>query len=152
VRSFTFPGTFEDHDEAETLIWHIQNRPGWGGHYEIRIRSAALWGPDFDGLEPDDAGAIRHSGLPLNSAGDLTECVLTGDLPCLIDLAGRRRPTTVHFELDLREHSDRPAHNRKNFSSRRSSTAPRTRSPTTGSKKARSASTTHFAQAGLCAA
>ena len=115
MRSFTFPGTFEDHDGAETLIWHIQNRPGWGGHYEIRIRSAALWGPDFDGLEPDDAGAVRHSGLPLNSAGDLTECVLTGDLPCLIDLAGRRRPTTVHFELDLREHSDRPAHNRKNL-------------------------------------
>ena len=53
--------------------------------------------------------------LPLNSAGELTRCVLTGDLPCVVEVAGRRRPTTVHFELDLREHSDRPAHDQKNL-------------------------------------
>jgi hypothetical protein len=41
--------------------------------------------------------------------------VLTGDLPCIVEVAGQRRPTTVHFELDLREHSNRPAHNPKNL-------------------------------------
>jgi hypothetical protein len=119
VRSFAFPGTFEDHDGAETLTWQIRSsdRPGWGGRYEIRtrIRSVDVWGADFDGLEPDDAGAADGGVLPINSAGELTRCLLTGDLPCTVEVAGQRRPTRVHFELDLREHSDRPAHNPKNL-------------------------------------
>lgn len=119
MRSFSFPGAFEDDDGTEALTWHIQasDRPGWAGRYEIRarIRNVDVWGADFDGLEPDDADAADDSALPLSPAGEVARCVLTGDLPCTVDVEGRRRPTTVHFELDLREHPDRPTHDQKNL-------------------------------------
>ena len=109
MRPISFPGTFEDSDGMETLTWRIQSsdRSGWAGRYEIRtrIRDVDVWGVDFDGLEPDVADP---SVLRLNSASEITQCVLTGDMPCTSEFAGQRRPTTVRFELDLREQTHRP--------------------------------------------
>ena len=60
-------------------------------------------GIDFDCLEPADPAATGR--LPLNSAGELSECVLGGDLPCLVEAGGQRRAGVINFVLDLRHGS-----------------------------------------------
>src|SRR5207247_2098279 len=37
-----------------------------------------------------------------NRAGELSNCVLSGDLPCTVAAGGRRRPAAIAFSLDLR--------------------------------------------------
>jgi Family of unknown function (DUF6304) len=65
------------------------------------IRGIDLRGMDFDSMEPADPSAAAGK-LPLNQAGELTGCVLSGDLPCTIAVDGQRRPATIAFSLDLR--------------------------------------------------
>ncbi len=119
MKLLSFPGTYEDDDALEKITWHMQpsERPGWSGRYEIRtrIRGIDVWGADFDGLEPDGATELRRDALPLDASGQLSGCVLTGDLPCTVAVADERRPTTIHFELDLRDRPDRPRHDLKNL-------------------------------------
>jgi hypothetical protein len=47
------------------------------------IRGTDLWSTDFDSLEPLDHSAVAGQ-LPLNGAGELYDCVLSGDLPCIL--------------------------------------------------------------------
>ena len=60
-------------------------------------------GHDFDSLQPDWPDAAGPGALPVNEYGDLTGCVLRGELPCAYEAGGRRRDGVVHFALDLRE-------------------------------------------------
>jgi hypothetical protein len=57
---------------------------------------------DFDGLEPVHERDARTGALSLNSAGELYNCVLGGDLPCAVIIAGQRRDVAIRFGLDLR--------------------------------------------------
>jgi hypothetical protein len=65
---------------------------------------------DFDGLEPVDPSAVAGQ-LPLNRAGELYDCVLSGGLPCAAVVGGRSRQVTIGFSLGLRspgpEHTQR---------------------------------------------
>jgi hypothetical protein len=120
MRSLSFRGSYQDDAGFERLTWQIRSsrREGYGGRHEIssRIRGIEIWGVDFDGLEPLDPSVIgaRHQ-LHLNTAGELSTCVLTGDLPSTATVAGRTVPIAVVFELDLREQLDRPSHSPKNL-------------------------------------
>ena len=69
--------------------------------FRTTIRGINLRGVDFDSLEPVDPSAAAGK-LPLNQAGELTDCVLSGDLPCTIAVDGQRRPAVIAFSLDLR--------------------------------------------------
>ena len=44
--------------------------------------------------------------MTLNRAGEVSDCLLSGDLPCTVSVAGVKRPATVHFDLDLRPQSN----------------------------------------------
>jgi hypothetical protein len=131
VRQLVFPGSFDDGHGSEDLTWRItpSGRPGYKGRYEIwtRIRGVAVWGVDFDGLEPADTADTPGSagtpgsadavaaGLPLNAAGEIGDCVLTGDLPCVASTRDRQAPITVRFVLDLRHDPPRPAGSPRNL-------------------------------------
>jgi hypothetical protein len=69
--------------------------------FRTTIRGINLQGVDFDNLEPVDPSAAAGK-LPLNHAGELTDCVLSGDLPCTIAVDGQRRQAVIAFSLDLR--------------------------------------------------
>jgi len=107
MERFTFPGTYEDDRGIEALHWEVRasDRPGYRGRYEIHttVRGVNIWGTDFDGLEPDEPGAADLHTLALSAtSGELIDCVLTGDLPCQIEVDGTRVTTPVHFEFDFR--------------------------------------------------
>jgi len=72
-------------------------------------------GGDFDGLEPDEVGTASVVALSLNSAGELSDCVLTGELPCQVAIGERRVPTPVRFTFDLRPNPERPQHSPHNL-------------------------------------
>ncbi len=108
MQPLSFPGTLEDTAGREDLVWQIRPslRPGNEGRYEVesQIRGVAVWGVDFDGLEPSSSGDdASRARLPLNRAGEVSECVLTGELPCTADGADQRLAITVNFRLDLRD-------------------------------------------------
>jgi hypothetical protein len=99
---FSFPGEYEDRTGVEPVVWTIRPSDRYGQEarwFEIQatVRGVPIWGLDLDGLEPG-AGA---GGLALNSVGELDECVLSGDLPCTLEVDGVRRPGVVRFRLDL---------------------------------------------------
>jgi len=111
MERFTFPGTYEDDRGIEALHWEVRasDRPGYRGRYEIHttVRGVNIWGTDFDGLEPDEPGAADLHTLALSAtSGELIDCVLTGDLPCQIEVDGTRVTTPVHFEFDFRTGPD----------------------------------------------
>lgn len=102
----SFPGSYEDDQGLEPLVWRIEPTERYGPkdqRYEIHtvLRGVAVWGFDFDGLEPADT-ATGETGLSLNTAGELDLCVLCGDLPCTVEVHGDRRAARVRFRLDLR--------------------------------------------------
>jgi hypothetical protein len=87
MRMLSFPGSYEDDAGFEQLTWQIRSsaREGYDGRYEIsaRIRGIEIWGVDFDGLEPSDPSAAgARDRLHMNTAGELSACVLTGDPVC----------------------------------------------------------------------
>lgn len=102
MRDLVFPGTYEDARGVEPLTWHVASstRPGWEGSYEITttVRGVAVWGRDWDTLAPDLVGP---------ESGDLTDCVLSGALPCTVETAAGVQPVEVVFTLDLRQPVDR---------------------------------------------
>jgi hypothetical protein len=73
-----------------------------GYELETVIRGVAFWGYAFDDLEPRDSEQATAAGLPLSSlSGDLADCVITGDLPCTVEVNGERSPSIITFTLDL---------------------------------------------------
>jgi hypothetical protein len=111
MRPVSFPGTYLDAAGSELVTWHIRSsdRLGYDGRYEIstRIRGMDVWGLDFDGLEPVDT-VITKGVLSLNRANEISECILTGELPCTAEMAGQPVPIIVRFELNLHHNPDRP--------------------------------------------
>ncbi len=113
-----FPGSYEDRSGRETIAWRVE-----GSHRYVlpslefftTIRGIDLWGTDLDGMEPAESCA-RPVQLPLNSAGELTECVLSGDLPCTLAVGGQHRPAAITFSLDLRRHGEPPQATPRNLS------------------------------------
>lgn len=114
MRPVRFEGTYVDAVGSEPVSWLIRSsaRRGCDRRYEISttIRGVDVWGFDFDGLEPVDRDAAVTGGmLALNTVGELADCVLTGQLPCTVEVSGEPVATTVHFELDLHHDTGRPA-------------------------------------------
>jgi hypothetical protein len=54
------------------------------------------------GTIPGGVALMGAGKVELVTAGELTDCVLSGDLPCSIGVGGQRRPATIAFSLDLR--------------------------------------------------
>lgn len=105
-----FPGVYSDDRGSEDVRWSIEpsTRRGWSGRFEVRavIRGIEVWGADLDGLEPtslDEARAV----LPLSQADELSRCVLSGELPCIVTAGEVVAASTIRFVLDLR-HQERP--------------------------------------------
>lgn len=119
MRALMFDGAYEDQYGTEPLLWQIvpSDRYGRMRWYEIRtkIRGVEIWGRDFDGLGPDDPEAARAASLPLDPSDDLTGCVLTGELPVVVDVAGQHRASVVSFSLDLRPGPAHPPANPANL-------------------------------------
>ena len=118
MRPLRFEGTYVDVVGSEPVTWQIRSsaRRGWDGRYEISttIRGVDVRGFDFDGLEPVDRdAAVTGRMLALNAACELADCVLTGQLPCTVEVSGEPVATTVHFELDLHHDTDRSRTGRK---------------------------------------
>lgn len=107
---FSFPGTYEDGRGVDPVTWRIEpsSRPGWQRRYEIRttIRGVAVWGGDLDGLSSEDEDSNHGNVLSLGSHGDLSDCVLRGDLPCTVSVGQTSRSETLCFVLDLRRGPD----------------------------------------------
>lgn len=104
MEALVFPGGYRDEAGYEALTWRVEGsrrrEPPSLGIFTT-VRGIDLRGTDFDGLEPADPSAVSGK-LPLDQAGELTGCVLSGDLPCATAAGGRRRPATISFSLDLR--------------------------------------------------
>jgi hypothetical protein len=100
----SFPGGYQDQAGYEAIRWRVEGSRRYklpSLDFFTTIRGIDLWGTDFDGLEPVDHSAVAGQ-LPLDQAGELSDCVLSGDLPCTAAIDGHRRPVTVTFSLDLR--------------------------------------------------
>jgi Family of unknown function (DUF6304) len=104
MRSFSFPGTYEDDAGVETVRWRIVSTwsPGWWPGYAVItvIRAVRVRGGDFDTLLPQDRAAAE--GVLTWDRGGLTECVLSGELPATLQSDEGIRSTSLRFELDLR--------------------------------------------------
>jgi hypothetical protein len=104
MQTLVFPGGYQDQAGYEAIRWRMEGsrrhkHPGLD--FFTTIRGIDLRGTDFDSLEPADPLA-RAGQLPLNQAGELSDCVLSGDLPCSVAAGGRHRPVTIAFSIDLR--------------------------------------------------
>lgn len=109
MESFEFDGTYADADshESEAIVWRVSQYKGarppqWGSGFELstRIRGVHFSGLSFDTLDPDDDHSPSVVGLRVN-AGGLHECVLTGALPCVVEIDGELVTTAIDFRLDL---------------------------------------------------
>jgi hypothetical protein len=108
VEVLTFPGRYQDQAGSELIRWRVEGSRRYklpSLDFYTTTRGVDLWGVDFDGLEPADPAAAAGR-LPLNQAGELSNCVLPGDLPCTLAV-GERRPATIIFTLDMRRHPER---------------------------------------------
>jgi len=106
VEAFEFPGEYADERGSQPITWRaepsrkLRGRGLRGFELHTDIRGVEFWGYDFDGLEPIESA--RPDGLGFQFDGpDLSHCSLSGELPCVIESDGARRPLTVHFQLDL---------------------------------------------------
>ena len=107
-----FPGGYQDDAGYEAIRWRVESSRRYkyaGLDFFTTIRGIDLWGSDFDGLEPVNPGAVTGQ-LPLNQAGELSNCVLSGDLPCTVAADGHRYPVSIGFSLDLRRRAPAPDH------------------------------------------
>jgi Family of unknown function (DUF6304) len=105
VQPIVFQGQYEDASGVEPVEWRIvsSTRAGWDRRFEVHasIRGVHVWGADFDGLDAAES-ADAGSRLSLNQADEVSNCLLSGELPCTVSVSGALRPSTIHFVLDLR--------------------------------------------------
>lgn len=109
---FSFPGTYADTGGVENIEWHVlptRRRSPWQGpgyEFRTRIRGVECSSYDFDGIGPDDVDAAVAVWLDVDlQHGDLTEYVVTGDLPLTVEIHGEAAQAVVAFELDTRHGS-----------------------------------------------
>lgn len=110
METLVFPGGYRDEAGYEAITWRVEGsrrREFPSMDVFTTIRGIGLRGGDFDDLEPVDPAAAAGK-LRLGRAGELTGCVLSGDLPCTIATGAQRRPATTAFSLDLRPGTARP--------------------------------------------
>jgi hypothetical protein len=106
---FSFDGTYADARGSEAIKWTVRESDcatplGHGPRFDIHttIRGVAVWGYDFDGLEPVEMDDVSNERLSLGAESrELDECILTGDLPCVVDGTGTSIAATVRFRLTL---------------------------------------------------
>jgi hypothetical protein len=103
-----FAGAYADDSGQEAIVWRVEESRRYRyPTFDVftTIRGVDLQGGDFDAMEPvgRPAGAL----LPLDSAGELTDCILSGDLPCTVAAGPERRPAAITFSLDLRRLRER---------------------------------------------
>ena len=105
MQPIVFQGTYEDASGMEPVDWRIVSSPrvGRDRRFDVHasIRGVHVWGADFDALDvvgTPDAG----SRLALNGADEVSNCLLSGELPCTVSVSGVPRPSTIRFVLDLR--------------------------------------------------
>jgi hypothetical protein len=105
---FSFRGAFADRHCTEQITWHVSpstrpQPPGVMGYeIETTIRGVTFWGYDFDDLEPRDQAEAVKAGLPLSRlSGELADSVISGDLPCTIEIDGKRAPTERRRPRDM---------------------------------------------------
>lgn len=111
---FSFPGSYADELGHEEILWRavpIETSLAPAYEFQVSVRGVLFSGFDFDGMEVTDAELASAAGLALHDHRWLTRCVLTGDLPCHVESAGRIDRRTLTFQLDL---NPRPA-NRHGF-------------------------------------
>jgi hypothetical protein len=104
VEVLMFPGGYQDEAGYEAIRWRVEGSRRYkvpGLDFFTTIRGVDLRGTDFDSLEPTDPRTAACQ-LPLDQAGEVSGCVLSGDLPCAVAVGGQRRAATVAFSLDLR--------------------------------------------------
>jgi hypothetical protein len=100
LTTLRFPGSFEDDHGAEAITWIVQpssrrSPPGQSGYeFHTAVRGVRYWGYDLDGLSADDGAYLDGSGV--------ATCVISGEVPCAIEDAGRRRETSIGFSLDIK--------------------------------------------------
>ena len=95
----TFPGGYQDQAGYEAICWRVEGSRGYklpSPEFFTSIRGIDMRGTDFDSMEPVDPSAAAGQ-LPLNQVGELSECLLSGDLPCTMATGGHRRPATITF-------------------------------------------------------
>ena len=110
--AFRFTGTYQDERGAEEVVWHVRPVETPGDpipRFEIGtvIRGVEVRGFDFDGLDPVDS--VAAAAAALGGRSELTNCVLSGLLPCVLEANGERQEATVTFRLDLSRNSERAA-------------------------------------------
>jgi Family of unknown function (DUF6304) len=99
-----FAGSYEDAIGVEEISWLVKSStrhspPGQPGfEFWTTIRGVAFWGDDLDGLAAEDPALAASRGFP---EGDLPACVLSGDLPCVVEQRGARAAGTIRFRLEL---------------------------------------------------
>jgi hypothetical protein len=112
MQVLSFPGSYQDQAGYEPVRWRVEGSRRYkfpSLDFFTTIRGIDLWGTDFDNLEPVDPSAATGQ-LPLNQAGELSDCVLCGDLPCTAAMDGQAVRVTVSFSLDLRRGACAPDH------------------------------------------
>lgn len=110
MERLVFAGTYEDAAGVEEIVWRIEGSDRYGTprpEISTTIRGVSFRGFDFDGLEPVDERDPKAGAVAVNSAWELDDCVLSGDLPCSIVVAGARRDVPIRFVLDLRRDPER---------------------------------------------
>jgi hypothetical protein len=113
LREFDFAGRYEDPRGVEDITWTVvpstrRSPPGEAGFEpHTTIRGVRFWGYDFDGLSAGDPAAATEAGMPADLLGfGEPPCVLSGDLPCVIERDGLRSTSTISFSLDVGPVSD----------------------------------------------
>lgn len=103
LQGLSFPGTFQDALGFQEITWtvdpYLSRRPGF--QISTHIRGLTFRGDDFELMEPDDLELAAAAGFELD-LDCVTECVLTGEIPCRIAHSGRLIDVCVEFELDTR--------------------------------------------------
>jgi hypothetical protein len=118
LQRFSFQGGYEDPRGREAIVWQTEpwNRgPAPGYEFHTVIRGTRFWGYDFDALEPADHDVAKTAGFSLSRADELVDCILTGELPCSVNEAGRMVPGVVSFRLDLYPRHGADVYNPKNL-------------------------------------
>lgn len=99
LASTMFAGTYEDAQGVEAIAWTLEPAvrrapPGHAG-FVLRtiVRGVELCGTDFDDLVP--VAAERDDAVALSN------CVLTAELPCVVERGGQRSRDVVSLRLQL---------------------------------------------------
>jgi hypothetical protein len=81
----TLTGTYSDTLGTEPVTWTIASseREGWKGRFEVSgvVRGVRVSGTHFGSLEVEEPS---HT-VVVNSAGELTRCVITVEVPAVVD-------------------------------------------------------------------